>query len=145
VAVSAPVSRVRTASVRHVSLWSVTKLALAVWTSIAILFGVTALVLWGMLSAMGVIGNIESFIGQLTGDSHFHLVAGGVMFGGTLAGCAFVCIATVITIAAAAFYNLLAFLTGGLEIDLRTTSRETDQQTVEPVRNNGQADDTVVL
>jgi hypothetical protein len=145
VVVTRPVPRDRTGVVRHISLWSVTRMALAFWTGMAIFLAVTALVLWGMLSAMGVIGNIESLFGQLTDDAHFHLAVGDVVVGGTLGLCAFVCIATVITVGAAAFYNVLASLTGGLEVELRASPIESDQQAVEPVRSNGQADDTVVL
>ena len=120
-------------------------MALAFWSCIAIMFGVTALVLWGMLSAMGVIDNIESLIGQLTSDSQFHLAAGELVFGGVVVLLAFICVATVVTVGAALFYNVLAYVTGGLKVDLRTIEVVGDQQTDASSSSNGQADDTVVL
>ena len=145
VVVAPTVAEERTATVGHISLWSVTRMALAFWTGIGIFLAVTALVLWGMLSAMGIIDNIESFIAQLTDESQFHVVWSDVFVVGTLVLVAFVCIATVITVAMAAFYNLLAYITGGCEIDLRKTEREVDQQAGASVRSSGHADDTVVL
>jgi hypothetical protein len=120
-------------------------MALAFWASIGVVFAVAALMLWGMLSAMGVIDNVESLIGQLTDDSHFHLAAGGMVFGGGLVLVAFVCLATVATVGAALFYNCLAYITGGLELEVRAVEHTNDQQAGLAALNNGQADDTVVL
>ena len=145
VVVPAPIVEHRRASVRHISLWSVTRMALAFWSCIGVVFAIASLVLWGMLSAMGVIGNIESLIGQLTDNKHFHLAAGGMMFGGFVGLIAFVCLATVATVGAALFYNLLAYVTGGLKVDVRAVRRVGDQQSGFSALNNGQADDTVVL
>jgi hypothetical protein len=145
VVVPAPVVENHRASVRHISLWSVTRMALAFWTCIGLVFAVAALVLWGMLSAMGVIDNVESLIGQLTNDTHFHLAASAIVFGGFLSLIAFVCLATLATVGAALFYNLLAYITGGLKLDMRAIQSTGDQQAGLSARNNGQADDTVVL
>src|ERR671937_342867 len=101
-AVPAPatVGHRRHVALRRFSLWSVAKLALAFWASIG-LFAVTmSLLTWQMLRAMGVVGNVEGFVGDLTNDTHFRFVPAQLMLTALLAASAFVLAMTTLTLVA---------------------------------------------
>jgi hypothetical protein len=124
-----PVEQPETAVVRdevvgHVTLWSIAKLALAFWTCIGVfLFAVTFLI-WESLVAMGVVGNVEKFAGQLADDKSFHIVPSALFFSLLLVTCAFVVAATTMTIVAGSFYNLLASTIGGVRLRVRAAPED---------------------
>jgi Transmembrane domain of unknown function (DUF3566) len=103
-------------TVRSIDVWSVLKIALCFYLCGLIVFLVAGVVLWWIASAFGAIHNIEKFIGQLVSDNHFHFLSFEVLRGATLIGLVIVCVLVVITVLAAAFYNLFSELIGGFEI-----------------------------
>lgn len=105
-----------TVCVVRVSLWSVAKIAAAFWTGAGIVLAAAVLFAWQLLAAMGIVGNVEAFVGELVDDRSFRFAAAPLLAGGTLALSAFVLAATTLTIVAAALYNLLSPLTGGIEL-----------------------------
>ena len=66
--------------------------------------------------AVGAVHNIEHFVGELVNDSKFHFLSWEVLRGATIIGLVIVCILVVVTVLAAAFYNLFSELIGGLEV-----------------------------
>ena len=72
--------------------------------------------LWWIASAAGVIGNVENFVGDLVNNKNFHFLSWEVLRAATLIGLVVVCILTVLTVLAAAFYNLFSELFGGIEV-----------------------------
>jgi len=60
--------------------------------------------------------NIEDFVGDLLSDPKFHFLSWEVLRGATIVGLVMVCVLVVITVLAAAFYNLFSELVGGLEV-----------------------------
>ena len=60
--------------------------------------------------------NIENFVGELVSDNDFHFLSWEVLRGATLVGLVIVCLLVVITVLAAAFYNLFSELLGGIEV-----------------------------
>ena len=72
--------------------------------------------LWWIASAVGAIHNVEKFVGELVSDNHFHFLSWEVLRGATLVGLVIVCVLVVITVLAAAFYNLFSELIGGFEV-----------------------------
>ena len=77
---------------------------------------VTGVVLWWIASAVGAVHNVEHFIGELVNDPKFHFLSWEVLRGATIVGLVLVCVLVVITVLAAAFYNLFSELIGGLEV-----------------------------
>ncbi len=63
-----------------------------------------------------MIHNVEDFIGQLVDNKDFRLLSWQVLRASTLIGLVVVCILTVLTVLAAAFYNLFSELLGGVEV-----------------------------
>jgi Transmembrane domain of unknown function (DUF3566) len=103
-------------TVRSIDIWSVLKIALCFYLCALIVILVTGVVLWWIASAVGAMHNIEHFIGELVNDNKFHFLSWEVLRGATIIGLVIVCVLVVITVLAAAFYNLFSELIGGLEV-----------------------------
>jgi hypothetical protein len=74
------------------------------------------IVLWWIASGVGVIDNVENFIGDLLGSEDFEFLSWRILRGATLVGLVVVCLQVVCTVLAAAFYNLFAEMLGGIEM-----------------------------
>jgi hypothetical protein len=103
-------------TVRSIDIWSVLKISLCFYLCALIVVLVAGVVLWWIASAVGAVHNVEKFIGELVSDTHFHILSWEVLRGATLIGLVLVCVLVVITVLAAAFYNLFSELIGGLEV-----------------------------
>ena len=103
-------------TIRSIDIWSVLKISLCFYMCALIVVLLAGVVLWWIASAVGAIHNVEKFVGDLVSDNHFHFLSWEVLRGATLIGLVVVCVLVVITVLAAAFYNLFSELTGGLEV-----------------------------
>jgi hypothetical protein len=103
-------------TVRSVDIWSVLKIALCFYLCALIVILLTGVVLWWLASAVGAVHNIEKFVGDLVSDDKFHFLSWEVLRGATIVGLVLVCVLVIITVLAAAFYNLFSELIGGFEI-----------------------------
>jgi Transmembrane domain of unknown function (DUF3566) len=103
-------------TVRSIDIWSVLKIALCFYLCALIVILFTGVVLWWLASAVGAVHNIETFIGDLVSDKKFHFLSWEVLRGATVVGLVLVCVLVIITVLAAAFYNLFSELIGGLEV-----------------------------
>jgi hypothetical protein len=103
-------------TVRSIDIWSVLKISLCFYLTALIVFLVTGMILWWIASAVGAVHNVEKFFGELLSDPKFHFLSWEVLRGATIVGLVIVCVLVVITVLAAAFYNLFSELVGGLEV-----------------------------
>jgi len=103
-------------TVRSIDIWSVLKISLCFYLTALIVVLVTGMILWWIASAVGAVHNIEHFIGELVNDDKFHLLSWEVLRGATIVGLVVVCVLVVVTVLAAAFYNLFSELIGGFEV-----------------------------
>ena len=103
-------------TVRSIDVWSVLKIALCFYLCALIVMLVAAVLLWWIASAAGVVASVEKFVGQLVNNKDFKLLSWEVLRATTLIGLVVVCLLTVITVLAAAFYNLFSELLGGVEV-----------------------------
>ena len=103
-------------TVRSVDLWSVLKVSICFYLCALIVFLVAGVLLWWIASAAGVVSSIESFVGELVNNKDFRLLSWEVLRASTLIGLVVVCLLTVMTVLAAAFYNLFSELLGGVEV-----------------------------
>jgi hypothetical protein len=103
-------------TVRSVDIWSVLKIALCFYLCALIVILLTGVVLWWLASAAGAVHNIEKFVGDLVSDPKFHFLSWEVLRGATIVGLVLVCVLVIITVLAAAFYNLFSELLGGIEV-----------------------------
>ena len=105
-------------TVRRIDIWSVLKVALCFYLCALIVVLVAGVMLWLVADAFGVIHNIEQFFGDLFDDKGFHFLSSEILRAATVVGLVFVCLMTMWTVLAAAFYNLFAELIGGIEVDV---------------------------
>jgi cytochrome c biogenesis factor len=103
-------------TIRSVDLWSVLKVSICFFLCALIVMLAAAVMLWWIASAAGVIDSVESFVGELVNNKDFRFLSWQVLRAATLVGLVIVCILTVLTVLAAAFYNLFAELLGGVEV-----------------------------
>ena len=103
-------------TVRSVDLWSVLKVSICFYLCALIVILVAGVMLWWVASAAGVVSSVESFVGELVNNKNFRLLSWEVLRAATLIGLVIVCLLTVLTVLAAAFYNLFSDLLGGIEV-----------------------------
>jgi hypothetical protein len=103
-------------TIRSVDLWSVLKVSICFYLCALIVLLTASVMLWWIASAAGVIHNVEHFVGDLVNNKDFKFLSWQVLRAATLIGLVVVCILTVISVLAAAFYNLFAELLGGVEV-----------------------------
>ena len=103
-------------TIRSVDLWSVLKVAICFYLCALIVILVAGVMLWWIASAAGVVASVESFVGELVNNKDFRLLSWEVLRAATLIGLVLVCLMTVVTVLAAAFYNLFSELLGGIEV-----------------------------
>src|SRR6476646_2491720 len=103
-------------TVRRIDVWSVLKVSLCFYLCALIVSLIAGVMLWLVADAFGVIHNVEKFFGDLFDDKGFHFLSPEILRATTLIGLAIVCLMTMWTVLAAAFYNLFAELVGGVEI-----------------------------
>jgi len=116
----APVGRANRRSYRQtitkVDLWSVLKIAICFYLGALVVVLVAAIALWEIASVAGVIDSVQHFMRDLLGSNDFTFLSWKLLRGFTLLGLVIVCLGTVITVVAAAFYNLFAEMMGGIVI-----------------------------
>jgi hypothetical protein len=103
-------------TIRSVDLWSVLKVSICFYMCALIVALVAGTFLWWIASAAGFIGGMEDFVGDLVENDNFRFLSWEVLRAATLIGLVLVCIATVLTVLAAAFYNMFSELLGGVEV-----------------------------
>jgi hypothetical protein len=103
--------------IREVRLWSVARVSVCFYLCGLVVVLAAAVVLWLVASAVGVVGEVESFMDDL-GFEGFQFLSGTLFRAGLLIGLAGVAILVVLTVSAAALYNLFADLVGGIEVTL---------------------------
>jgi Transmembrane domain of unknown function (DUF3566) len=103
-------------TIQKVDLWSVLKLSLCFYLCGLAVTIVALVSLWLIADAFGIVANVEEFVGDLLSSEDFTFLSGEMLRGVTLVGLVVVMLQVVITVMAAAFYNLFAELFGGIEV-----------------------------
>jgi thiosulfate reductase cytochrome b subunit len=118
-AVDAPaVLRQSRVEMSKIDLWSALKVSLCFYLAGLALLLVTGLVVWLLLDASGGIRSFEKFMGDILSAKDFHFVAPQILLGSVLVGLVLVALMSILTVIAAALYNVFADLVGGIELTL---------------------------
>jgi hypothetical protein len=107
-----PVRRV----VRRVEPMSVLKVSVLFYACVFAVLLVAGIVLWIVASAAGVVGNVETFIGDLFALDEFHFETFQILRAAFVGGVVLVLLGTALNVLAATLFNLIADLVGGVEI-----------------------------
>ena len=103
-------------TIRKVDLWTVLKISVCFYLTALLVLLFAGMVLWWIASALGMISNLEDFMGELVESDDFRFLSWDVLRGASLVGLVLVSVMVVVTVLAAAFYNLFAELLGGIEV-----------------------------
>ena len=105
-------------TVTKVDLWSVLKMSVCFYICGMAVTMVALVALWTIADAAGVIHSVEKFFGDLLQTKDFTFLDQEILRGALLIAAVFVVLAVVITVIAAAFYNMFAELFGGIELTI---------------------------
>ena len=105
-------------TVTKVDLWSVLKMSVCFYICAMAVTMVALVALWTIADAAGVIHSVEKFFGDLLQTKDFTFLDQEILRGALLIAAVFVVLAVVITVIAAAFYNMFAELFGGIELTI---------------------------
>ena len=105
-------------TIHRVDLWSVLKIAVCFYICGMAVTMVALVALWLIADAAGVIHSVEKFFGDLLQTKDFTFLDGEILRGAALVAAVLVVLQIVITVIAAAFYNVFAELFGGVEITI---------------------------
>jgi hypothetical protein len=103
-------------TVKTVDLWSVLKISLCFYLSALIVALGAGIVMWWVGRQAGVIGGVENFMADLVSSPDFEFLSWRILRATTLIGLVLVSLMVVITVLAAAIYNVFSELIGGVEI-----------------------------
>jgi hypothetical protein len=105
-------------TIHRVDLWSVLKISVCFYICGMAVTMVALVALWAIADAAGVIHSVEKFMGDLLQTKNFTFLDGEILRGALLVSAVLVVLQIVITVIAAAFYNVFAELFGGIEITI---------------------------
>jgi uncharacterized membrane protein len=103
-------------TIRKVDLWSVLKISLCFYLAALVVFLGASMLLWWIGRQLGVIDGIQNFLAQMVSEPTFQLLSWRILRAVTLIGMVVVCLLVVLTVLAAALYNVFAQMVGGVEI-----------------------------
>jgi hypothetical protein len=114
--------RVRTrATIRHLDLSTVIKVALVFWGVILVALVVASVMLWAFADAFGSLPSIEKSVRTLFSLKSFTLHPGTVAMYTGAVGIVLAVAGTLATVLFALIYNLIADVVGGIRVELETT------------------------
>ncbi len=105
-------------TIHRVDLWSVLKISVCFYICGMAVTMVALVALWVIADAAGVIHSVEKFFGDLLQTKNFSFLDGAILRGALLVSAVLVVLQIVITVIAAAFYNVFSELFGGVEITI---------------------------
>jgi hypothetical protein len=115
---AAPDARRYRQTVHRVDLWTVLKMSVCFYICAMAVVIIAIIALWMIGDAVGVIKSVEDFLGDLLQTENFTFLDGEILRGTLLVGAVLVVLEIVLTVVAAAFYNLFAELFGGIEMTI---------------------------
>jgi hypothetical protein len=105
-------------TIQKLDLWSVLKVSLCFYLSGLLMTIVAGVVLWFIADSFNVIHDVERFMGDLLSSKDFKLLSAQILEGTVLIGLVVVALLTILTVIAAAFYNLFGQVMGGIEVTI---------------------------
>lgn len=105
-------------TIHRIDLWSVLKISVCFYICGMAVTMVALVSVWLIADAAGVIHSVEKFFGDLLQTKNFSFLDGAILRGALLVSAVVVVLQIVITVIAAAFYNVFAELFGGVEITI---------------------------
>ena len=115
---SARASRTTRVVLRRLDIWTVLKLSLVYYLALFVVLLVAGMLLWAGATAVGVVGNIESFMVDI-GFEDFRFIPSELLGGFALAGLVLVVAGTFANVLLTALFNLMSDVVGGVKLTLQ--------------------------
>ena len=103
---------------RKLDIWTVLKLSLVYYLALFVVLLVAGMLLWAGATAVGVVGNIESFMVDI-GFEDFRFIPSELLGGFALAGLVLVVAGTFANVLLTALFNLMSDVVGGVKLTLQ--------------------------
>jgi hypothetical protein len=103
---------------RRLDPWTVLKLSIVYYLALFVVLLVAGFLLWAGAEAVGVVGNIESFMVDI-GFEDFRFIPSQLFGGLALAGLVLVIAGTVANVLLTSLFNLMSDVVGGLKLTLQ--------------------------
>lgn len=104
---------------RHINPWTVLKFSCVLSIALFFVWLIVVGILFGVLDAAGVIGQVNDTVIQLNGPGSKAPVTAGIVFGGAaIIGVVNIVLFIALSTIGSVVYNLCADLVGGIEITL---------------------------
>ena len=116
--VKAPAGRTTRVVLRRLDPWSVLKLSLVYYLAVFLVILVAVTLLWMGAEAVGVVGNIETFMVDI-GFDDFKFLPSKLLGGVALGGLVLVVAGTFTNVLLASLFNLMSDVVGGLKLTLQ--------------------------
>jgi hypothetical protein len=113
-----PAPRTTRVVLRRLDPWTVLKLSVVYYLALFAVLLVAGTLLWAGASAVGVVGNIESFMVDI-GFEDFRFIPSKLLGGLALGGLVLVVAGTVANVLLTALFNLMSDVVGGLKLTLQ--------------------------
>lgn len=104
--------------IRKVGPWSVFKMSVIFYVCVMLVLLGAGVILYGMLSAMGLIDSLEDLANELGFGPGFTVHGDWLFIRGIWYGVALVVVGSIINVFVAFLYNLISDLVGGVEVTL---------------------------
>ncbi|MCU0267061.1 MAG: DUF3566 domain-containing protein [Acidimicrobiales bacterium] len=114
--------------VRHVSPWSVFKVALLFYVCLWLILMVAGVILWRVAQDVGVVTNVEDFYAELMGKEFYEFDGRRIFRAGAVIGGILAVASTGFTVLMTVLFNVISDFTGGIRlsvIELEEARRET--------------------
>lgn len=114
----AAVPRLRTERrvLRRVDPWTVFRVSLAFYAALFVMVLTAGILLWLIASATGTVDNVEKVVRELFAYKKFDFLGGVILRTALLGGTVLVLVGTGLNVLGSVLYNLIADITGGVEI-----------------------------
>jgi hypothetical protein len=103
---------------RRLDTWTVLKLSIVYYLALFVVLLVAGVLLWAGATAVGVVGNIESFMVEI-GFEDFRFIPSELLGGFALAGLVLVVAGTFANVLLTALFNLMSDVVGGVKLTLQ--------------------------
>lgn len=109
---------IRDVTLRSINVRSVVRVSAVLYACFVLVFVVAWMILWAVAGALGVTGNVEDFVAKLFALDSFSFSLLAQLLAIAVGGPVIVALGAGASALGATFYNLIAELTGGIDIEV---------------------------
>ncbi len=102
--------------IRRVDPWSVLRFSLVFYVCIFVIVLTASVLLWMAAVSLGIVHNVEKFIGDILALDNFHFRAWQMLRIASLGGLVLVVVGSAVNLLGALLFNLISDVVGGIRV-----------------------------